>query len=66
MKLSRFNFRKWTLDGNKMNMPWVIAWRLLMLPVYTATLLLFCIVAFLSDGDFQDAKRIFNEYCPSL
>lgn len=64
--VNRFNFRKWTFDGKKLNNPLVMLWRLIMVPIYTLALLLFCLVSFLSDFDFEGAKEIFNHHSPQL
>lgn len=64
--MNRFNFRKWTFDGQKLNNPLVILWRLFMMPFYTVALMLFCIVSFMADGDFEDAKNLFKDRCPGI
>lgn len=58
----RLNLRNWTLDGCKMNNPAVILWRSIMIPFYTVALLVFCVVSYISDWDFDHAVKIYKNY----
>jgi hypothetical protein len=55
--IMKFDIKNWTLNGNKMVHPLVIVYRLVVIPVYVTTLMLFALARGLYFRDVGETKE---------